>query len=56
MKALHRCVPSCVYYRGRVREEMKTTNFADSYREDLKIRGESKEDPLVPEVRTRAGN
>ena len=42
--------------RGRVREEMKTTNFADSYREFSQIRGESKEDPLVPEVRRRAGN
>ena len=48
--------PIVYYYRGRVREEMKTTNFADSYREYLKIRGESKEDPLVPEVRKRAGN
>ena len=25
--------PIVYYYRGRVREEMKTTNFADSYRE-----------------------
>ena len=43
-------------YQGRVREGLKTANFAGSYREYLKIRGESKEDPLVPEVRKRAGN
>ena len=48
--------PIVYYYHGRVREEMKTASFADSYREYLKIRGESKEDPLVPEVRKRAGN
>ena len=35
--------------RGRVREEMKTTNFADSYREDRsKSAANPKEDPLVP--------
>jgi eukaryotic-like serine/threonine-protein kinase len=48
--------PIVYYYRGRVREEMKTANFADSYREYLNIRGASTEDPLVPEVRKRAGN
>ncbi len=48
--------PIVYYYQGRVREGLKTANFADSYREYLKIRGESKEDPLVPEVRKRAGN
>jgi tetratricopeptide (TPR) repeat protein len=48
--------PIVYYYRGRVREEMKTASFADSYREYLKIRGASTEDPLVPEVRKRAGN
>ena len=47
--------PSVYYYRGRVREANQTASFADSYREYLKIRGQSKEDPLVPEVRTRAG-
>jgi len=39
-----------------VREELKTASFADSYREYLKIRGASTEDPLVPQVRKRAGN
>jgi serine/threonine protein kinase/tetratricopeptide (TPR) repeat protein len=48
--------PSVYYYQGRVREGLKTANFADSYREYLNIRGQSQEDPLVPEVRKRAGN
>ncbi len=48
--------PMVYYYQGRVREEMKTASFADAYREYLKIRGQSKEDPLVPEVRKRIGN
>jgi hypothetical protein len=48
--------PIVYYYQGRVREELKTANFADSYREYLRIRGESTEDPLVPEVRKRLDN
>jgi tetratricopeptide (TPR) repeat protein len=48
--------PIVYYYQGRVREELKTASFADAYREYLKIRGQSKEDPLVPEVRKRIGN
>ena len=47
--------PSVYYYQGRVREGMQT-GFAASYREYLKIRGQSKEDPLLPDVRRRAGN
>jgi tetratricopeptide (TPR) repeat protein len=47
--------PAVYYYRGLVREELKTAGFADAYREYLKIRGQSKEDPLLPEVRKRAG-
>jgi len=43
------------YYQGRVREALKYPSFADSYREYLKIRGNSTEDPLLPEVRKRAG-
>ena len=43
------------YYQGRVREGLKTTGFADSYRTYLTIRGKSTEDPLLPEVRRRAG-
>ena len=48
--------PVVYYYQGRVREEMKTIGFADAYREYLKIRGQSPEDPLVAEIRKRLGN
>jgi serine/threonine protein kinase/Flp pilus assembly protein TadD len=48
--------PLVYYYRGRIREEMKTASFADSYREYLKIRGTSNEDPLVREIRKRIGS
>jgi tetratricopeptide (TPR) repeat protein len=48
--------PSVYYYQGRVREEMKTTSFVDSYRKYLEIRGASSEDPLRADVRRRAGN
>jgi len=48
--------PLAYYYRGRVREAMKVASYADAYREYLNVRGESREDPLVPEVRRRAGN
>ena len=47
--------PMVYYYQGRVREGMKTTAFADVYRKYLAIRGASTEDPLVPDVRRRAG-
>src|SRR5262249_33079048 len=39
--------PLVYYYRGRVREALKTASFADSYREYLKMRGSSSEDPHV---------
>jgi len=48
-------LPPVYYYQGLVREGLKNTRFADSYREYLKIRGPSKEDPLLPDVRRRAG-
>jgi tetratricopeptide (TPR) repeat protein len=48
--------PPVYYYQGLVREGLKSAKFADSYREYLKIRGKSTEDPLLPEVRKRAGN
>jgi hypothetical protein len=38
-----------------VREGLNSTKFADSYREYLNIRGKSTEDPLLPDVRRRAG-
>jgi len=34
---------------------MNNSRATDSYREYLKIRGESKDDPLLAEVRKRAG-
>ncbi len=48
--------PVVFYYQGRAREGLQTENFANSYREYLKIRGNSTEDPLLPEIRRRAGN
>jgi tetratricopeptide (TPR) repeat protein len=46
--------PLAYYHRGRVREALNSASFADSYREYLKIRT-STEDPLLPEIRRRAG-
>ena len=48
--------PPVYCYQGRVREGLKNAGFADSYRLYLGIRGQSKEDPLLPEVRRRAGS
>jgi serine/threonine protein kinase/Flp pilus assembly protein TadD len=48
--------PAAYYYQGRVREALKIEGFADSYREYLSFRGESKEDTLLPDVRKRAGS
>jgi tetratricopeptide (TPR) repeat protein/predicted Ser/Thr protein kinase len=48
-------LPFVYYYQGRVRETMGTAKFADSYREYLQIRANSKDDPLLPDVRRRAG-
>jgi tetratricopeptide (TPR) repeat protein len=47
--------PVVYYYRGRVREELNTAGYAESYREYLAIRGGSKDDPLAREVRKRLG-
>jgi hypothetical protein len=47
--------PPVYYYQGRVREGLKSERFAESYRAYLAIRGESKEDRLLPDVRKRAG-
>lgn len=47
--------PPVYYYLGRVREGLKSESFADSYRTYLSIRGKAGEDPLLPEVRRRAG-
>jgi hypothetical protein len=48
-------LPPVYYYWGRVREGLKTAGFAESYRTYLNIRGKAGEDPLLPEVRKRAG-
>jgi eukaryotic-like serine/threonine-protein kinase len=48
--------PLVYYYQGLVREGMNNARAADSYREYLKIRGASTEDPLLKEVRKRAGS
>ncbi len=45
--------PPIYYYMGRVREGMKSSGFAESYRSYLSIRGKSTEDPFVQEVRRR---
>jgi serine/threonine protein kinase/tetratricopeptide (TPR) repeat protein len=48
-------LPGVYYYQGRVREGLKTSAFAESYRSYLGIREKAGEDPLVAEVRRRAG-
>ena len=48
-------IPPAYYYQGRVREALNNQGFADSYRAYLAIRGQSKEDSLLSEVRKRAG-
>jgi tetratricopeptide (TPR) repeat protein len=47
--------PPVYYYQGRVREGLNNARFAESYRAYLDIRAKSTEDPLLPEVRRRAG-
>ena len=46
--------PAAYYYQGRVREGLKSERFAESFRAYVSIRGESKEDRLLPDVRRRA--
>jgi tetratricopeptide (TPR) repeat protein len=48
--------PPVYYYLGRVREGMKSKGFAESYRTYLSIREKAAEDPVIPEVRKRAGS
>ena len=47
--------PPVYYYQGRVREGLKASGFVDSYRAYLAIRQKAGEDPLLAEVRRRAG-
>ena len=43
------------YYLGRARQELKSTRYAESYRAYLALRGESKDDVLLPDARKRVG-
>ena len=47
--------PLVYYYQGRVREGLKSPDFAEFYKNYLNIRGKSAEDPLVSEVHHRLG-
>jgi tetratricopeptide (TPR) repeat protein/predicted Ser/Thr protein kinase len=47
--------PQVYYYQGRVREGLKSAGFADAYKRYLSIRGKAGEDPLLSEVKRRAG-
>ncbi len=48
-------LPIVYYYQGRVREGLKSSAFADSYSTYLSARGQSTEDPLLPDIRRRLG-
>jgi len=48
-------LPAVYYYEGRVREGLKSPDFADFYRTYLSIRNNSSEDPLVAEIHHRLG-
>ena len=47
--------PPVYYYLARVRQELKSPDFPELYRTYLSIRGKAGEDPLLAEVRKRAG-
>jgi len=48
--------PAVYYYQAQVREGMKSSGSADSYRTYLTIRGKAGEDPLLGEIRRRLGH
>ena len=48
-------LPLVYYYQGRVREGLNTSGFTEAYSTYLDIRGNVGEDPLLPEIRQRAG-
>jgi serine/threonine protein kinase/tetratricopeptide (TPR) repeat protein len=54
-QATYAYVAPAYYYQGRTRQGLKSSGYAESYREYLNLRGTSKEDVLLPEVRKRAG-
>jgi len=43
--------PPVYYFQGRTRQGMKSAGFVDFYKTYLGMRGQSSEDPLVPEIR-----
>ena len=47
--------PSVHYYQGLVREGLKSTRAAESFKAYLAIRGQSKQDPLIAEIGKRVG-
>jgi Flp pilus assembly protein TadD len=48
-------LPPAYFYLGRARQELKSSRYGDAYRQYLDLRGASKEDVLLPEVRKHAG-
>jgi serine/threonine protein kinase/tetratricopeptide (TPR) repeat protein len=47
-------LPSVYYYQGRARDGMKIAGAAESYKNYLAFRGQSREDPVLAEVRRGA--
>jgi serine/threonine protein kinase/tetratricopeptide (TPR) repeat protein len=47
-------IPMVHYYQGRVREEIPTAGFRNSYRQYVQIRSNSRDDALLPDARRRA--
>jgi tetratricopeptide (TPR) repeat protein/predicted Ser/Thr protein kinase len=45
--------PPVYYYQGRVREGLKNSSFAESYKQYVSIRGQAGEDPLLADARRR---
>ena len=48
--------PPVHYYLGRARQALNSAGFAESYRMYLDLRGKAGEDPLLADVRRRAGD
>jgi tetratricopeptide (TPR) repeat protein len=48
-------LPAVYYSQGRVRTGLKSAGSSESYKAYLTFRGQSKEDPLLAEVRRLAG-
>ncbi|MFN8008419.1 MAG: hypothetical protein U0V70_15635, partial [Terriglobia bacterium] len=48
-------LPAVYYYQGRVRDGLKSSGFAESYRTYLSLRGQAGEDQFLPEIHRRLG-